>query len=214
MNIKWYGHSCFRIRFDNNTTLLTDPYNADYYGDEFTYSMDFEHVDIITISHQHNDHNFKPFENAKYFETEGEFEFNDIKINGIKTYHDKFEGNKRGQNILFIFEHNNKKIAHLGDLGHIPSKSTFEELQNIDIIFIPIGGTFTIDGELAKELINRVNPKIIFPMHYKNEKNNFPIQNVDDFLKHFDNEKIIQINDNSIDINEKLYNKIIVLKPV
>lgn len=190
MNIKWYGHACFRIRFSNGISLLTDPYSPGTTG----YSTDFELTDIISISHDHKDHNFIPPEfGGIVFNTPGYHEAGDIRINGIEVFHDAQKGAQRGNNIIFIFTDGIETAAHLGDLGHIPSDDVIGQLKNVNVLFIPVGGTYTIGPDKAAVIIDKINPSIIIPMHYKTERLDFPILPVADFLNKINN-KYITIN--------------------
>ena len=211
MNIKWYGHACFRIRFDNNTTVLTDPYNIDFYHGDVRYSKDFEHTDIITISHHHKDHDYIPFEDAHILDKIDNTKINDIKFSAFFTYHDEKKGKERGNNILFLMEYNNVRLLHLGDLGEIPNSKVMEQLKNIDILFIPTGETFTFEIKKAKEFIDYINPNIIFPMHYKTDKIDFPLTKIDRFIEMYDADRILYTDKSEIDIDNILNNKIIIM---
>ncbi|MFO8062162.1 MAG: MBL fold metallo-hydrolase, partial [bacterium] len=199
MRIRWYGHACWRIEFPNNISLLTDPFKKGSFDNKLRYDDDFARSDIVTISHEHYDHNNRVFKNAQYIDRPGQSETEGIRITGYTVYHDKSEGEERGSNIIFIIEHNNKKIVHLGDLGHIPSDDIIENLKAADILFIPVGGYFTIEPEEAVQLTEMLNPDTVFPMHYKTEKVDFPIRPVDDFLELAKSRKILRIDKPYVD---------------
>ena len=166
MKIKWYGHSCFLITADNGVRILTDP------CDESTgYILKDIETDIVTSSHDHFDHNY--FAAAKgepiILKDAGETEACGIRFLGVPTWHDKTNGSERGSNIIFVFEVDGMKIAHLGDLGHMPNDAQKAALQDLDILMLPIGGTYTIDTPQAEALIADLKPRRVIAMHFKTE---------------------------------------------
>ena len=107
----------------------------------------------------------------------------EIEFRSIPTYHDDSEGSQRGKNSIFCFTVDGVRICHLGDLGHSLSDKQTAELGSVDILLIPVGGLYTIDAKVASQLYDRLKPKMIIPMHFKNDKCAFPIASVDEFLK-------------------------------
>ncbi len=215
MKIKFLGHACFLIETQNKK-ILTDPYEPQSYGGAVAYTPIEELVDIVTVSHSHSDHcGTNSLEgNPIIKNTEKEEVFEGIKIKGLKSFHDEKGGFLRGQNIIFVIESEGLKIAHLGDLGTLPSQDILDELKNIDVILIPVGGMFTIDYKKATELINLINPKIVIPMHYKTEKLGFDIDRVDKFLE--GKENVTRKESSEIEIEKENLpseTQIIVLKP-
>jgi L-ascorbate metabolism protein UlaG (beta-lactamase superfamily) len=97
----------------------------------------------------------------------GEYSANGVNIIGLSSYHDDKNGEERGSNTLYILESEDLRICHLGDLGAKLSEKQFETINGIDILMVPIGGKYTIDGKVAVELIKKIEPKIIIPMHFK-----------------------------------------------
>ncbi|RZN63220.1 MBL fold metallo-hydrolase [Methanonatronarchaeum sp. AMET6-2] len=177
MEIKWWGHACFEIR--NNSTVVTDPHDGKSIGLE----KPEPEADVTLISHDHYDHNATSTVkgNPVTITNVGGSTARGIKIKGIKTYHDKSNGKQRGENLIFTFKINNTKFCHLGDLGQIPSEETIQKTGEIDVLFIPVGGNFTINAEEAKETIKLIKPKIAIPMHYKLPGLTVPIDGVDRF---------------------------------
>jgi L-ascorbate metabolism protein UlaG (beta-lactamase superfamily) len=178
--IRWHGHSCFEI--SNTTTIVTDPHD----GKSIGIPTPTVSADIILISHNHYDHN-----SVKTVEKEGTKIITDgrkrtienIIIKGFQSHHDKSQGEKRGENIMYKFVVDDVSFAHLGDLGHTLDEKTAECFEQIDIIFIPVGGTYTIDAVDAWNVVQKIKPKIIIPMHYKFEGLSIPISTVDEFLE-------------------------------
>jgi len=180
MVITWYGQSCFKIQ-SGNVVLFTDPFDK-----EIGLTPPRGQADIVTISHNHHDHN-----NAEALNNEalvingpGEYESKGVEINGIFSFHDDKEGKERGINTIYVIEMEGIKIGHLGDLGQSKLKAEqVEAIDGVDILLIPVGGIYTIDGEAAVDIINQIEPRIVIPMHYKIPGLTIKIDGVDVFLK-------------------------------
>lgn len=183
MIISWLGHSFFKIE-TKNKVIAIDPYNEESLGLK---PPRFK-ADILLISHNHKDHNNKKVILGEPFILEelGEIETDGIFIEGILSYHDDANGKYRGLNTIFIIYSEEMKLCFLGDLGEKKLKEeSLQKVSNADILFIPIGGNYTIDGEEAISLINQIEPKIIIPMHYKIEGLKLKLDSEDKFLKAF-----------------------------
>ncbi len=168
MEITYYGQSCFKIK-GSVGTVVTDPFE-DYIG----LSLPGLSADMVTVSHQHPDHNAiskikgtarrdKPF----IVDEVGEYEVAGISVFGVKSYHDNHQGVERGTNIIFTIMIDDIRVCHLGDLGHELSNEQMAQIGDVDVLLVPVGGTFTIDPELAVKTINTLEPGIAIPMHYK-----------------------------------------------
>lgn len=166
MIINWFGQSCFKIQGDKSV-LVTDPFDNSY-----GLKVPRLSADVVTISHDHNDHN-----NAKavkginedqpfVIKEAGEYEVKNIFIYGIPSYHDNQEGKESGKNIIYRIEMDGISLAHLGDLGHVLTNGQIEKLEGVDILMIPVGGIYTIGAKLATEIISQLEPRIVIPMHY------------------------------------------------
>jgi len=182
MKIKWLGHASFLITSDAGTKIITDPYVA---GGGLRYGEIEESADIVTVSHGHGDHNNVAAVqgNPAVVKEVAPVELKGIKFNGIPTYHDSAGGKERGNNIIFCFEVDGMRVCHLGDLGHQLGDKEVAELGKVDILLIPVGGFFTIDASVATEVCSKLTPRVIIPMHYKNDRCVFPIAGVDEFLQ-------------------------------
>jgi L-ascorbate metabolism protein UlaG (beta-lactamase superfamily) len=188
MEITWLGHSSFLIKDSKGRTLITDPFD-----NTVGYETYKESADVVTISHHHFDHDYtKEIKgNPEIIDKVGFFYACDIPIKGIPSYHDKSKGAKRGENVIYIFKMDDYSLCHLGDLGHTLTNDDINAIGNVDILFIPVGGNFTVDGDEAAELAKSINSKIIIPMHYKTPALSFPIEGVEKFLTNMKNgEKI------------------------
>lgn len=180
MNITWLGHSSFLLEFNNGIKLLQDPFD-----ETVGYPMYSGKPDIITVSHNHFDHNcIEPFlkESPTIINTSGTQTVMGIKIKGIPSFHDNMHGEKRGPNIIYVIEEDGFRICHLGDLGHRLDENTLREIGSIDILLIPVGGNYTLDGKEASKVAKLINSSYVIPMHYKTSYINFPISGVEDFV--------------------------------
>ncbi len=186
MKISFIGHSSFLIETESGIKILTDPFDVKYYNGSLRYEPYSGDVDLVLITHSHKDHDWRGY-SAQHIDTVGPHEFKDIKINGMPTYHDNEGGAKRGSNIIFRVElPEGLSFAHCGDLGHIPDKEQMELLNNVNVLMIPVGGTYTIDGKMAAKMVNDLEVPFIMPMHYKTEYTDFPIEPIDIFLSYTD----------------------------
>lgn len=189
MEITYLGHSAFKLK-GKNGTVLTDPF-----GDSVGLSFPNTSADIITISHQHGDHNATskvkgtarrstPFIVAY----PGEYEVGGISIFGVKTFHDASKGEERGTNTVFTIIIDDIRVCHLGDLGHELSSSQLEEIGVVDVLLCPVGGHFTIDPKQAVSAIQQIEPSYVIPMHYRTEKHAemfSEVQPLEAFLKEY-----------------------------
>ncbi len=189
MKIRYLGHASFAIETKDGVKIITDPYRSGAYDGAVGYKEIDEEADIVTVTHSHDDHNAVDTVKGKpvVVDTPGEHEVKGIKIRGIKTYHDPNKGAERGENTIYVYEIEGKKLCHLGDLGEEITHDKAKEIGEVDILFIPVGGYFTIDAKQADSVIEKLNPKVVIPMHYKTDAINFPISPVEEFLKNKDN---------------------------
>lgn len=164
------GHSSFRLRFKNKMVLITDPFDPDYLGLPFAKQK----CDLVTISHNHEDHNdlsnlTGPVIREEMFviNEEGEYEVGGVGVTAIKSYHDKNKGADRGVNLITVIRDEGITICHLGDLGQSLSDRKIEEIGLVDVLLAPVGGRFTINATEAGKVVAGLNPSIVIPMHYK-----------------------------------------------
>lgn len=163
MEVTYLGHSAFKIK-GKNSAVVTDPYDAKV----SKFPRDVE-ADIVTVSHQHGDHNAVAQVSGKPFVIDGpgEYEVGGVSVIGIQTWHDDKLGQERGSNTMFVIEIDGLRLAHLGDLGHKLTEIQLEEMGGaIDVVFVPVGGFYTIDAKTAAEVVKQLDPWVVVPMHY------------------------------------------------
>lgn len=192
MQLTWYGHSCFRLALkgkqisdqagvsSEDVTLVLDPFDKSVGLNPPRFK-----ADVVLVSHNHSDHNYiEPFKDALIISEPGEYDFKDISIRGIRAYHDAKEGKDRGVVVMFKIEAEGLSVAHLGDLGQPKlTESQIDELGEVDVLLIPVGGKYTIDGDEAQEIIGQIEPRFVVPMHYKTPGLKVDVEGVTPFLK-------------------------------
>ena len=173
------GHSCFRIK-GSQAIVITDPFPPD-----LGYSLGKQTADIVTVSHQHPSHMYTEAISGepRIVSGPGEYEISGVLIIGIATFHDSVRGQTRGKNTAYLMEIDGISICHLGDLGHVLSSEQVEEIGDIDVLLLPVGGVSTINAAMAAEVIRQLEPKVVIPMHYKTPLLKRELDPVDDFLR-------------------------------
>ena len=182
MKVKWLGHASFLITSEDGTRIITDPYAT---GMGISYGDIKENADVVTVSHDHGDHNNAAAVsgNPQVVKGAGVQEAKGIQFKGIASFHDETQGSERGPNTIFCFTVNGVSLCHLGDLGHQLSDEQAAEIGDLDVLMTPVGGFFTIDAAAATQIVEKLQPRVVIPMHYSTEKCAYPISGVDEFLK-------------------------------
>jgi L-ascorbate metabolism protein UlaG (beta-lactamase superfamily) len=164
MDITYLGHSSFKIR-GKGATVVCDPYDAAAVGLKFPKHVE---ADIVTVSHDHGDHNATNQVEGNPFVVRGpgEYEIKGIGIVGHTAYHDDQKGELRGRNTIYRIEVDGVSVVHLGDLGHMLTSDQVDELNGVNVLMVPVGGLHTIDATVAVHLINEIEPSVVIPMHY------------------------------------------------
>jgi len=184
MDITFLGHSSFRIK-GRGASVVTDPFDPKMVGLKYS----GVEADIVTVSHEHADHNHLESVGGvkNIVRGPGEYEIMGVSILGFASAHDDKGGALRGKNTIYIFEIDGVRIAHLGDLGHKLSEGLVENIGHIDILMVPVGGEFTIGPDEATSVVQEIEPTIVIPMHYKlagiSESSFGKLAPVEEFLK-------------------------------
>jgi L-ascorbate metabolism protein UlaG (beta-lactamase superfamily) len=178
LSIRWHGQSFFEIRTSAGTRIVIDPHAIENFGAKSL------KADLILYTHFHTDHiQFHIVENLEKVKMLGglkdekgdrrylswnhlDEKFKDVHIRSIGTYHDEEGGLKRGLNSVLILEVDGYRIVHLGDVGHLLSNAQLKAIGPVDILMIPVGGVYTINGSEAKQVVEQLKPRyFILPMH-------------------------------------------------
>lgn len=182
MNIKWLGHACFLITAKDGLRIITDPYAV---GGGIKYAPVTQAADIVTVSHEHGDHSNASAVQGRpeIIKDSGDSLVRGIAFRGIATYHDASQGQERGPNTVFCFEVDGMRVCHLGDLGHPLDPGQVKEIGAVDILFVPVGGFYTIDANVAAQTVAQLKPRTAIPMHFRTARCDYPIADAEDFLK-------------------------------
>lgn len=186
MKIIYHGHACFEIIGEEDPkSIIFDPYG------EGTGNLKLNvKADLALCTHDHFDHNNCRVGKQHLVLFSGEKTIGSAKIRGVPLAHDPEGGKLRGKITAFVVNYGGRVIVHLGDLGHIPNDKQISDLLSYgrpDVLFIPVGGIYTIGPNEAIEVIKLLNPRIAIPMHYNHPKLNPQIfsklHKLEDFLK-------------------------------
>ncbi len=190
MEIKYLGHASFLIK-SKNARIVTDPFDP-YIGIKYPKVE----ADVVTVSHSHKDHSRADQigGNPLVIDMPGEFEKLGVRIFGFKTFHDKKQGAERGEDIMYKFESEGISVLHCGDLGLVPDDAFLDMIGDVNVLMVPVGGFYTIDPDEAAELVKKIEPSIVIPMHYNHPKLNqehfSKLAGVTEFLKKFGAESL------------------------
>jgi len=208
VQIRWFGHSYFVLVTTAGTRVAFDPHAISAYG------VAPQSPDIVLMSHPHNDHNrkevlanadskdLKAFNGVVPKGRVGEWvkvdeKVKDVRIRTVGVYHDEEEGAKRGKNSVFIVEADGLVVCHLGDLGHELSEEQVKAIGPVDVLMVPVGGIYTINGETAKKVVAQLKPRLyVLPMHYATRVYG-DLQTTDEFLDGQKNVRNLGGNDKS-----------------
>ena len=216
MKIRWLGHACFLLTSDDGTRVITDPYTPGAFGCD--YGPPAETTDIVTVSHEHADHN-------NVADVKGSPEV--VRGAGVqKVKGIEFKGRRRQATTTrqarsgvrtssICLSLDGVRVCHLGDLGHELTDKTISEIGPVDVLLVPVGGNFTIDAGVANGVVNGIRPKIVIPMHFQNERcRNFPVATVEGFQKL--RQRVRVLNESEIEIKKDALpseTETVILKP-
>lgn len=186
MDINWLGHSCFRIK-GRQAVVITDPYPPD-----LGYSLGRPTAHMVTVSHQHPSHSYVQGVDgeSRLVTGPGEYEISGVLIIGIATFHDAEGGKERGKNTIYLMEVDGVSVCHLGDLGHVLNAEQVEEIGDVGVLLLPVGGVSTINASVAAEVIRQLEPKVVVPMHYRTPVLSRGLETAEKFLKEMGIEQI------------------------
>lgn len=182
MIITCLGHAKFLLELENGMRLVTDPFDA-----STGYPVVPVRADAVLVSHQHHDHNALDTVQGytRVLDTPGTHTLStDVSVEAIEAFHDGEQGRLRGKTLLSVISAEGLRVAHLGDLGHLPDEKQVALLRDVDVLMVPVGGHYTIGPAQAKAVCDMLNPRVILPMHYRTAYNaSWPIAPVEDFTK-------------------------------
>lgn len=191
MKLEWLGHSAFRLTESTGTTVVLDPFSCDSVG----YGMAYLPADVVTISNKNPEHGYvrgiKGY--PEVLHTEGNFEIKGVHFKSFLT-----DENAITKNLVFKLRIDGVEVCHLGDIYEECNPQLIDQLGSVNILLIPVGGAPSLDAEAAKEYIDRVMPDIVIPMQYKIKNCDLDLDKVDEFLKLFDDEDIVEMDEETL----------------
>ena len=211
MKICYYGHSCFQLTTEKGISIATDPYQK--VGYELPKGLQ---ADIVTVSHEHFDHNYvEAIDTKTVLRNSGSCVVEGILFEAIESYHDPMQGKLRGKNLIFKIQADGITVCHLGDLGEELSQELIAKIGQVDVLLLPIGGTYTIDAKQAKAYAQAIMPKTIILMHFKPQDGALDIAAPNAFLELCDVNAVLYI-DREVEIStnnlEKYKDKVILME--
>jgi L-ascorbate metabolism protein UlaG (beta-lactamase superfamily) len=179
VDLTWLGHGCFRLR-GRAAAVVTDPYPP-----SLGPKLPKLEADLVTISHQHENHSYAQavVKEPYVVRGPGEYEVAGVTVTGLPTFHDASQGSVHGRNTVCVIELDDVRVCHLGDLGHPLAADMLEALGNIDVLLVPVGGGNTLDAAGAAEVVRQVEPRVVIPMHYALPALKTELAPVERFLK-------------------------------
>lgn len=213
VDVTWHGQSFFTISSSKGTVVAIDPHLIPEYG-----RIEGLKADLVLMSHNHNDHTQlgalangmeKDIKVIPGLKTAGmradwnlvDQEFKDLRVRNVGTYHDTSEGLERGKNTCFLVEVDGWKICHLGDLAHELTDDQLKKIGEVDVLMIPVGGVYALNGSEAKKVVAQIKPKeYIFPMHYGTKVYD-DLLSIDEFLEGQKRENVARSDDNRLSLN-------------
>ena len=204
MKITWIGHSCFKIE-EGGYSIVIDPYDDNYVPGLKPVR---ERAQAVFASHEHGDHNARE---RVTLVPGGKTPFTVTKIG---TYHDPEHGALRGRNTIHVFSAGGRRIAHFGDLGCELEKDQLEQLKGLDAALIPVGGFYTIDAAQAADLVARIQPAHVIPMHFRAGNNRFGFDKIGTVEQFTDlMEPVIFTGSSVLDLDSPPEEQVVVLTP-
>jgi L-ascorbate metabolism protein UlaG (beta-lactamase superfamily) len=179
VDVTWLGHGCFRLR-GRGAAVVTDPYPP-----SLGPKLPRLEADLVTVSHQHDNHSYTQgvVKDPFVVEGPGEYEVAGVTVLGLPTFHDSRQGELHGRNTVYVIELDDVRVCHLGDLGHALEADMLEALGKVDVLLVPVGGGNTLEAVGAAEVARQVEPRVVVPMHYALPAVKTELAPVERFLK-------------------------------
>lgn len=182
MWLQYYGHSAFLLRSEEGVSVCLDPYRSGGYEGALAYAPIADEIDVAILSHDHDDHAAVDALAGGPVTVRAPCLIRGLEVDMLPCFHDDRQGALRGPNRIVIVNIDGLRVAHCGDLGHELDDAQLEALGETDLLCVPVGGTYTIDGPQASRLVARARPRLAVPMHFKTPAIGFPLDGPETFL--------------------------------
>ncbi len=179
VRIKWCGHSYLVVEPEDGPVIALDPHDGGSIGlPECRVKADY-----TLVTHTHYDHNAVEMSGGKVIVKKlGSFRLGEVRVEGYKFYHDRASGRLRGDTAAYIMDLGGLRIAHLGDIGHVPPPGALKPFSGVDVLALPVGGVYTIDAIEAKAIVEITSPKLVIPLHFWVPGSLLPLDPLNRFL--------------------------------
>jgi len=173
MKIKWFGHAAFKLTPEHGPVIITDPYTPEGVG----YPPISDKADLVITSSDDDDAHCRAdliagsprVVNALDVATNGGRSHVDgLDIRSIEAAEwDEHPEHVPGQNGMYRFVLDGIDIAHMGDVGNPLTERQTAFFEGVDVLLALAGGYLTIELDDLKQVIDRVRPKVVIPMHFR-----------------------------------------------
>jgi L-ascorbate metabolism protein UlaG (beta-lactamase superfamily) len=178
LDVTWLGHGCFRLR-GRSAAVVTDPYPP-----SIGLKLQRLDADLVTISHEHENHNYTQAVKGAYeIRGPGEYEVAGVSVIGLPSFHDAEKGARHGRNTVYLIEIDDLRVCHLGDLGHKLDDVEAEAVTSADVLLVPVGGNTALNASLAAEIVRHLEPRFVVPMHFAIPGLKITLDPIERFLK-------------------------------
>jgi L-ascorbate metabolism protein UlaG (beta-lactamase superfamily) len=191
MRVEWFGQSAFHLDGEQGSVAI-DPFGdmsalSSGRGVQWDYpAIAGLEPDLLLVTHEHRDHNAVEAiggEPHTLRSTAGTYESPLGTVTGIASEHDAAAGTERGPNTIFRFTLDGLNVAHMGDFGQCGLREEqAAALEGVDLLFVPVGGGFTIGAEQAALVVERLKPRWVVPMHYRTPRIGF-LETAEEFIE-------------------------------
>jgi L-ascorbate metabolism protein UlaG (beta-lactamase superfamily) len=194
MRVEWYGQSAFRLdgrsESGGEASVFIDPFadmsGLSSRGIQFDYPpIAGVQADLLLVTHEHADHNGVQAIGgapAVLRSTAGRLDSPLGEVLAVASEHDEQAGTARGPNTIFVFALDGLRVCHFGDFGQSALRpEQAEALGAVDLLILPVGGGPTIGAQGALEIVERLRPRWVVPMHYRTPRIGF-LDTAEEFL--------------------------------
>ena len=181
MTVKFIGHACFLFTGSSGVKIIIDPYEPGGFGGAIGYGRVTDEADVVLVTHEHADHSYVTGVPGEPVVCREACEACGITFRVVEAPHDDAEGRKRGNINMFAFELDGVRVCHAGDLGDVLTPAQVSAVGPVDVLMVPVGGTYTLSADQAWAVVQQLAPRIVIPMHYKTAKTNLPLAPLERF---------------------------------